>query len=144
MYHRIGGAVVALLLGSTPVLANGDAPAAENFGALMSGAEEVPGPGDADGSGVASIAIESANSKLCYQVAAKQIATATAAHIHKGVAGTAGPPVVTLKPPVDGPVTDCLQIDPAVASAILAAPEQYYVNIHNAEYPAGAVRGQLQ
>jgi hypothetical protein len=140
----MAGAFVALLLGTAPVLVNGDAPAAENFGALMSGADEVPGPGDPDGSGVAAIAIEPATSKLCYQVAAKQIAVATAVHIHKGAAGSAGPPVVTLKPPVEGTVSDCLQIDPAVAAAIMAAPEQYYVNIHNAEHPAGAVRGQLQ
>jgi len=30
-----------------------------------------------------------------------------------------------------------------VAKNILQHPEQYYVNVHNAEWPGGAVRGQL-
>jgi hypothetical protein len=29
------------------------------------------------------------------------------------------------------------------AKDIVQTPENYYVNVHNAEYPGGAVRGQL-
>ena len=31
----------------------------------------------------------------------------------------------------------------ALAQEILSSPEDYYVNVHNAEYPGGALRGQL-
>ena len=37
----------------------------------------------------------------------------------------------------------CASADDAVTSAILANPAGYYVNIHNADFPDGAVRGQL-
>ena len=67
------------------------------------------------------------------------IAAPTVAHIHDGAATTAGPPVVTLDPIASG----CASADDELTSAILANPAGYYVNIHNADFPAGAVRGQL-
>jgi hypothetical protein len=33
--------------------------------------------------------------------------------------------------------------DRELLKAIASDPEDYYVNVHNADYPAGAVRGQL-
>jgi hypothetical protein len=66
------------------------------------------------------------------------------AHIHFAPAGVAGPVVVNFDPPVNGSSEGCTNaVDPAVAQNILTHPEQYYVNVHNAEWPAGAVRGQL-
>jgi len=32
----------------------------------------------------------------------------------------------------------------AIAAAIVRSPSAYYVNVHNAKYPAGALRGQLR
>ncbi len=33
--------------------------------------------------------------------------------------------------------------DPAVLAQIEANPSGYYVNLHNARFPGGAIRGQL-
>ena len=56
-----------------------------------------------------------------------------------------GPVVVTLFEGADedGFLSGCVSADPAVLAAIQRHPWDYYLNVHNVEYPAGAVRGQL-
>ena len=72
----------------------------------------------------------------------QDIAAPTMAHIHKGAAGSDGSVVVTLNiTGNDGDECSALQRD--LAKAIVAAPGDYYVNVHNAEFPKGAIRGQL-
>jgi hypothetical protein len=34
-------------------------------------------------------------------------------------------------------------VDRSLIKAIIQYPEEYYVNVHNMPYPAGALRGQL-
>ena len=63
-------------------------------------------------------------------------------HIHIGAEGIAGPVVQGLTAPTDGHSSGCV-VNDALADALAADPGNYYVNVHNAEYPAGAVRGQL-
>jgi hypothetical protein len=69
---------------------------------------------------------------------------ATAAHIHVGATGVAGPVVVALSAPdASGHASGCATADHDLIKAIRQNPESYYVNVHNTDYPAGAVRGQL-
>jgi hypothetical protein len=37
----------------------------------------------------------------------------------------------------------CIQLEPVTLGLIGAKPSQFWLNIHNARYPAGAVRGPL-
>jgi hypothetical protein len=112
--------------------------------AHLTGAAEAPKPGDTDGSGHANITVSSAQNQVCYDVSVEKIAPATMAHIHKAPAGAAGPPVLTLQAPgPDGKAKGCASADAAVVADIAANPAGYYVNVHNGEFPAGAVRGQL-
>jgi hypothetical protein len=112
--------------------------------------------GDPDGSGEAYVfGIDGDPTTLCYVVTVGKIAPATAAHIHAGPAGANGPVVVNLARPEDGNAADCLtegEILPngspafptgQTVASILANPGGFYVNVHNAEYPGGAIRGQL-
>ncbi len=108
----------------------------------LSGAEEAPGPGDPDGSGSATI-IAIPPDTVCYVLTAENIAPATAAHIHQAPPGEPGPVVVPLAPPTYGASGGCTQAEPEVVSGLQENPGDYYVNVHNAEYPNGAIRGQL-
>ena len=113
------------------------------FITTMTGAEEAPGPGDPDGSGIAFITLNQGQSMVCYELTVENIVPATAAHIHRAAAGSPGPVVVPLSPPVSGFSSGCV-VDPELIKEIRQTPSEFYVNVHNADYPAGALRGQLE
>ena len=121
-------------------------PGVTKFTAVLTGAAEVPGPGDPDGRGEATIIVNSVKGQICWEINVRDIETATAAHIHSGEAGAAPPNNVVLglsAPDTDNDSSGCESVAPALADAIRASPQSYYVNVHNAPYPAGALRGQL-
>jgi hypothetical protein len=109
----------------------------------LSGAAERPGPGDPDGAGTATLTVNPGQNRICYELTVTNIATATAAHIHEGAADVAGPVRVTLSAPADGDSSGCVDVTRERALDILKDPGDYYVNVHNAAFPGGAVRGQL-
>jgi hypothetical protein len=111
--------------------------------ALLTGAAEAPGPGDPDGSGVAPLRLNQGQGMICYRLTVSGIAPATAAHIHIAPAGLPGPVVVPLNPPTSGTSADCVSVDRDLIKAIRQDQASYYVNVHNADFLAGAVRGQL-
>ena len=111
--------------------------------AALTGAAEVPGPGDPDGAGTALITLNQGQNEVCFELTVSNIAAATAAHIHRGAAGVAGDAVVTLTPPAEGSSKGCVTASADLIKEIRQSPENFYVNVHNAEFPDGAVRGQL-
>jgi CHRD domain-containing protein len=118
---------------------------ATSLSTTLSGPAEKPNAGDPDGKGTATLKIDGAKGEVCYELAVSGIAAATMAHIHKAPADAAGPVAVPLaKPDADGKSKACATVDKAVAEDIAKNPSAYYVNVHNAEFPAGAVRGQLK
>ena len=109
----------------------------------LEGEVEVP-PGDLDGTGTAEITVNVPQRRVCYELTVSGIDPATAAHIHPGAAGTTGPPLITLEAPTDGSSSGCVDdLDAQLVAQLLARPYEYYVNVHNATHPPGAVRGQL-
>jgi len=132
-------ALGALVLAAPIMAAKG--PSA--FSTTLTGGEEVPGPGDPDGSGLAEITLVPKGKQICYEITISGIEPATMAHIHEAPAGVAGPVVVPLDPPADGSSSGCADAKRSLINAISKNPSDYYVNVHNAEYMAGAVRGQL-
>jgi hypothetical protein len=123
------------------------APAAPvQLSAKLKGNAEVPGPGDQNGRGEAFVKANPAKRKICFQLSWVKIEQPNAAHIHKGADDVAGPAKVELfagAQPSDI-VEDCIKnLKRKLVRRIARRPESFYVNVHNAEYPNGAIRGQL-
>ena len=113
--------------------------------APLSGKDEVPGPGVTDGTGVAEVTIK--GEELCYKLAATMGEMPTAAHIHQGAKGAAGDVFINLMPTFakgESAFTaeSCIS-DATKVADVSASPDGFYVNIHTAEHPNGALRGQL-
>lgn len=132
--------VIAVVAVAGTVLAGGRPLAAE-----LTGAAEVPGPGDPDGTGSAWVTLNQGQGEVCFELAVSAILLpATGAHIHSGTADVAGPVVVPLTAPdASGMSSGCTDADADLIKAIRQNPASYYVNVHNSDFPGGAVRGQL-
>jgi CHRD domain len=102
-------------------------------------AQGVLNQGDLDGTGTASLTINPGVGEVCWTIEVADVDPITAAHIHVAPSTAPGPVVVPLEPYTGG----CTDIDRELAVAIIADPGSYYVNVHNADFPAGALRGQL-
>ncbi len=117
----------------------------------LRGANEVPAAGgtaagDPDGQG--RVIVRLYRDQVCFTVQYTGIDAPTAGHIHLGAAGANGAVKVGFfagaLPPSLRAVTGCVSQDAAAVDQIVAHPEGYYVNLHNAAHPGGALRGQLQ
>src|SRR5688572_24978493 len=102
-----------LALPAVPALAQEDPEeqGGRPLGTVLRGDEEVPGPGDEDGSGSVEITLNHGQGQVRWDLHVENIATATAAHIYQAEAGASGPVVVPLTPPADGSSKGCADVD---------------------------------
>ncbi len=113
------------------------------FQVALTGEAESPA-GDPVGTGTATIRLRAGQGQVCYQLAAKNLPAAVAAHLHHGDSGASGPVVIPLATPnAAGSSSGCAAAARTLVKAILADPASYYVNVHTGEFPGGAIRGQL-
>ena len=105
--------------------------------------------GDLDAIGSATMTFPTATS-VCFGITVDNLAGATAAHVHRGSPGLNGGIVVTLVAPLapsagdPGASSGCKSGLPAgLVADIIDSPRDFYVNVHNAAFPGGAIRGQL-
>ena len=136
-------AVLALALALPATAAPG-----VQLSAKLKGANEVPGPGDPNGKGEIFISINKKKRKLCFQLEFKRIQNPTAGHVHKGKEGVAGDVKVTLfedAAGLPGPTAEgCVKrVKRKTIRRLSRHPDRFYVNLHNGNYPDGAIRGQL-
>ncbi|HNX50750.1 MAG TPA: PKD domain-containing protein [Thermoanaerobaculaceae bacterium] len=119
----------------------GDGPAASALASTLRGFREAGG-GDPDGTGFAALLVDGADAY--YYLWVNNITSPTGARIHSGRARQSGGVLVDLQPSfTDGVATGRVTLDAATASTILTHPEDTYFNVPNADFPDGALRGQL-
>ena len=97
--------------------------------------------GPAGASGFVNLHLKADAKKVCWEFHITGLKGANAAHIHKGKAGVSGPVIVPLGATYKA--KGCIAAPKATIQKIEANPNAYYVNVHTAKFPAGAIRGQL-
>lgn len=111
--------------------------------AELLGSNEVPGPGDPDGIGSAVVTLNPGQEEVCFDIRVSGVEPIAAAHIHRGGPDVAGPVVVNFNVASNG-LSGCVTADRELIKEILKSPGDFYVNVHNPEFPPGALRGQLE
>jgi hypothetical protein len=137
------GVLAVVLIGVVGAGAQGGGQESKALFAVLTGAKEPEG-GDPNGRGSFTAIVD--GNRLCYGLTNRNIEDPAAAHIHRGRAGVAGDIVVPLEQPSSGDPgasSDCVRVARSVSRAILQNPNRYYVNVHTAGFPDGAIRGQL-
>ncbi|MFI5689557.1 CHRD domain-containing protein [Streptomyces sp. NPDC051636] len=125
--------------------------AATILAASLRGANEVPvagGPavGDKDGAALEFLKVQ--GNKVSVAVAWRHTGKPTSLHIHQGAKGTNGGVKIDFGKLLDKAtghtVTGTVKVnDTALLKKLTTDPGSFYANLHTAEFPGGAVRGQL-
>lgn len=114
---------------------------ANTFAATLTGAEETP-PTQSTALGSGTLVVDSDNRTAIAIVTTTGI-QGTAAHIHEGAPGVAGPVIFPLSEtsPGSGIWTSKIALTEAQFNSLQAG--NFYFNVHSAAFPNGEIRGQL-
>lgn len=116
---------------------------AAHFRAVLTGSALTPA-GDPDGWGRFRFRVDDTLNTLCGDLEVRELGQVTAAQVYRGGPGEAGSPVVDIDlPGSDNDSDDCDTIGDTLADEIQANPAGFYVLIKTAEFPNGALRGQI-
>ena len=109
--------------------------------------------GDPDGRGKAEFTFDTEQGTVCYELEVEGISEPVepapglgSAHIHfLATGGIAVDLEADFQPDKSDEfkASGCVEVDSALLQAILENPDQYYVNIHNVDFPGGALAGLL-
>ena len=148
------GAVIVAI--AVPTIVSGNARRTEGTLAGLQAAEtpyiaRLTGPaetggGDPDGTGAGTVSfgvLTATEDEVCWDLSYTGIDTPTAAHIHPGAVGINRPPVIDFGTVGTTGDSGCRVIDATLADQIILNPSLFYINVHNAAFPGGAIRGQL-
>jgi hypothetical protein len=110
------------------------------LGAKLAGKYEVP-KGSPSAHGIVNLTLSTAKRRVCWTFQLVGVSKPVVAHIHKGGARVSGPVFIPLGKTYKA--KGCAAAPKAKIEAVESKPNAFYVNVHNAKYPGGVVRGQL-
>ena len=117
------------------------------FQATLTGAQEVP-PNASTATGMATVVLNTAETMITVDLSWQDLtAPATAAHIHGPAAPGTNAPVIFAFSGVPSATTGMIPTQSfAITPAQVADLEAglYYINVHDAVFPGGEIRGQLE
>jgi hypothetical protein len=111
----------------------------------MSGAQVVPNQVETSANGMGVLQVNLSNGDISGYIVLSELPDVTAAHIHQGARGENGGVVVPLEPNDDKTIFSVPEgtvLTPSQLVSLLR--KELYFNAHTAEYPAGAIRGQIE
>jgi len=129
-------ALVGVLAASAATSATGT-----KFEVALKGSNEAPAA-PASNKGKVELTLNAKTGKVCWQFKLAHVDGApNQAHIHKGKRGVSGNVVI----PLGGTYKrqGCTTASKSLVKSIVKTPAGFYVNVHNAKHPLGAMRGQL-
>jgi hypothetical protein len=142
----IAFAAAAVAAMAQPAVADAGTDEAAYFTASLSGANEVSQAGDKDGQALVFLSVQ--GNKVSFAARFRGIRTPTTGGIHQGAKGTSGDvkiPLFTKR--LHGGRTSAtgtvLVEDQQVLDGLRTNPANFYIDLGNREFPAGAVRGQV-
>jgi hypothetical protein len=141
MRRTVTALVISALALVAVLAANAAGTKTVTFEVALKGNNEAPAA-PASNKGKVELKLNTATGKVCWDFKLAKIdGKPNQAHIHKGKAGVSGNVVV----PLGGNYTrqGCTKAAASLVKSIAGHPGAYYVNVHNAKHPLGAMRGQL-
>ena len=137
----VAAAAVSTVFVAPPSLAG----TVHQFTVPFSGDQVVPGPGDSDGPGGVFVSLGTKTGTLCFFADTANVSTPLiVVHLHRGPRGQQGEVVVDLHgPSTDPDVSGCLTLERELVKDISRNRENYYMDMHNEQFPSGALRAQL-
>jgi hypothetical protein len=120
------------------------APATPTYTAVLYGSNENPAA-DPKAVGFAEVTLDPVANTVTFWLEAPDLDNVNASHIHRGAAGVNGPVVIPFNQPFPNGFSmgTTTGVAPSLIAEIMANPANFYVNIHNNQFPGGAVRGQM-
>ena len=141
----MGRTVIALVISALAlagvVAANAAIAKTVKFEVALKGTNEKPAA-PASNKGKVELTLNTTTGKVCWYFKLTKIdGKPSQAHIHKGKAGVSGNIVVPLG--ANYKRQGCTSAAKPLVRSIAGHRASYYVNVHNAKHPLGAMRGQL-
>jgi hypothetical protein len=138
----LGGVIAVVGVVATVALAK-PSMSSMGFKANLDTRQEVPKESGASIRAGGSFSATVAGTKMTWKLTFKNLTgTATAAHVHSGAKGKAGPVIVALCGPCKSPASGTAHITAAVSKMLQSG--NTYVNVHTAKNPNGEIRGQVK